>query len=148
MHDLKEVSNIARDTPCNPELINYLCDCEENAACDLGKGRGNPENICIGHKCWGIATDIPRDKISPQMLQIWMDQYGCKLKSECPLGFCIHIKNSIVDNEEEVSEMINEVRNYVKKDDKRLTSLENIGELPPPPWMALVVTPPVVPAPS
>ena len=138
VHDLKEVNNMARDTPCNPELIDYLCDCGDNAACDLGKGRGNPENICIGHKCWGIATDIPRDKISPQMLQIWIDQYGCELKSECPLGFCIHIKNSLVDNEKEVKEMISEVRNYVKENDKKSASLEKIGVSLPPPWMLAV----------
>ena len=138
VHDLKELSNIDRGTPCSPELIDYLCDCQENAACDLGKGRGNPENICIGHKCWGIATNLPRDKITPQMLQLWMDQYGCELKSECPLGFCIHIKDSIIENEEEVSEMIREVKKYVRHDDRRITSVEKIRKLSPPPWMRTV----------
>ena len=137
VYDLKEMSNIARGTPCNPELVSQLCDCPEKAACDMGRGRGNPENVCIGHKCWGIATNIPRDKISPQMLQLWINQYGCELKSECPLGFCIHIQDSIIDNEEEVIDMVREVNKYIKNEDEKITSI-NIGNLKPPAWMAAV----------
>ena len=135
VHDLKKMSDIASGTPCTPELVNQLCECPEKAACDMGKGRGNPENVCIGHKCWGIATNLPRDKISPQMLQLWINQYGCELKSECPLGFCIHIKDSIIDNEEEVIDMVREVNKYVKSDDERIAPI-NIGNLKPPAWMA------------
>ena len=135
VHDLKEMSDIARGTPCSPELVKQLCDCPVKSAYDLGRGRGNPEDICIGHKCWGIATNLPRNKISPQMLQLWFNRYGCELKSECPLGFCIHIKDSIVDNKEEVLDMVREVKKYIRPDDKRIAAI-NFGNLRPSPWMA------------
>ena len=91
--DLKEATGKPRKTPCSDKLINEICNCPESAVYDIGRGRGNPENICIGHSCWGIATSVPLNELQDGVLQNWIDNYGCDLKENCPMGFCIHCAN-------------------------------------------------------
>ena len=47
MIDLKIKIGQPSTTPCSIEKMNQLCDCPSNAAHDIGKGRGDPRNICI-----------------------------------------------------------------------------------------------------
>ena len=57
-----------------------------------------------------------------------------------PFRICIHTKNSVIDNKEEVFNMIREVTKYVSVDDERIAPLKNIGNLSPPAWMSTVST--------
>ena len=87
MVDLKEAAGLSRKTPCTIPLFNKLCDCLRNAVYDIGRGRGNPRNICLGHNCWGITINIPLQEINQEVVRKWMNRYGCDLSNKCPLGF-------------------------------------------------------------
>ena len=92
MVDLKKSAGIKRTTPCTIPLFNKLCNCPTRAAHDIGKGRGNPRNICLGHNCWGITINVPLQEIDKGEIQEWISKYGCSLANKCPLGLCIHIR--------------------------------------------------------
>ena len=128
--DLKEATGKPRKTPCSDELINELCNCPESAVYDIGRGRGNPENICIGHSCWGIATSVPLNELQDGVLQNWIDNYGCDLKENCPMGFCIHVIGTPGLDVENMQMTISRINNLNRRNDLDIL-LEDIKEAPP-----------------
>ena len=43
----------------------------------MGRGRGNPKKICIGHPCFGIILDRPANEYSEAERAHWFQAYGC-----------------------------------------------------------------------
>ena len=83
LSDLKKKRGIRQSDHCNNAMIDLLCDCSEQAAIDIGRGRMNLETVCIGHPCFGITTD----KASRELVQsVWV-QAGTEL-SHGPLHPC------------------------------------------------------------
>ena len=132
MVDLKEAAGISRKTPCTIPLFNKLCNCRRNAAHDLGKGRGNPRDICLGHNCWGITINVPLQEIDKGEIRKWINKYGCSLNNKCPLGFCVHIRgvaNLDIENFARILDMVND------RQEMEEITLEDIADLRPPPYM-------------
>ena len=132
MVDLKKAANLPRKTPCTIPLFNILCDCLTNAAYDVGRGRGNPRNICLGHNCWGVTINVPLQEIDKGEIRKWISKYGCSMASKCPLGFCVHIRgvaNLDVEKFAQILDMVND-RHEVAE-----ITLEDIADLRPPDYM-------------
>ena len=88
---LKTNTGQSNRVPCSTPLITSICDCFRMSAKDMGRGRGNPKLVCIGHPCFGIILDRPADEFSVEEREQWVENNGCELGAECPQGFCVHI---------------------------------------------------------
>ncbi len=92
MSDLKKKGGFPISDPCTDKLLEYLCDCREQAAMDIGRGRQNPKVVCIGHPCFGITTDKPSSELGQEEERIWFKVFGCSKGQHCPRGYCTHIR--------------------------------------------------------
>ena len=103
-----------------------------NAAHDIGRGRGNPRQICLGHNCWGITLNVPLQEIDRGKISMWINKYGCSLASNCPKGFCVHIRGVANLDKENFLKLLDRVndRNMAEE-----ITLEDIQDLRPPDYM-------------
>ena len=132
MVDLKARTGTPRITPCTVPLSNALCDCPDNAAYDIGRGRGNPRKICLGHNCWGLTLNVPLQEIDKGKVEEWIDQYGCSLGRKCPRGFCVHIRGVANLDKENFLRLLDRVNDRIAAGE---VTLEDVQDLRPPDYM-------------
>jgi len=137
MVDLKARTDTPRSTPCSVSLSDQLCDCPANAAYDIGRGRGNPRKICLGHNCWGITLNVPLQEIDRGEIRIWIDKYGCSLANNCPKGFCVHIRGVANLDKENFLKLLDRVND---RNREKEVFLEDIQNLRPPAYMNQTAT--------
>merc|ERR1711994_112166 len=132
MVDLKARTETPRSTPCSVSLSDQLCDCPTNAAYDIGRGRGNPRKICLGHNCWGITLNVPLQEIDRGKISMWINKYGCSLADRCPKGFCVHIRGVANLDKEIFLRLLDRVNDRNAAGE---ITLEDIQDLRPPNYM-------------
>ena len=132
MVDLKARTRTPRNTPCSVPLSDTLCDCPDNAAHDIGRGRGNPRKICLGHNCWGLTLNVPLQEIDKGKVEEWIDQYGCSLGINCPKGFCVHIRGVANLDKENFLRLLDRVNDRNAAGE---ITMEDVQDLRPPDYM-------------